>query len=102
MIKIIAYILNLFGVIVNPLGLIGLCGCMAMGDFHILPIAGGVAIVGLIFGTFAYRLDIPPRWHWAKSANEIFSFSVGAVLGYAWNFACFVGTYYLVELVIYW
>jgi hypothetical protein len=30
MIKIIAYILNLFGAIVNPLGLIGLCGCMAM------------------------------------------------------------------------
>lgn len=102
MILVLSYIINLLSAIVNPLGLIGLCGCMAMGDFHILPIAGGVAIVGLIFGAFAYRLDIPPRWYWAKSANEIFSFSVGAVLGYAWNFACWVGTIYLVNLVINW
>lgn len=100
MIKIIAYILNLFGVIVNPLGLIGLCGCMAMGDFHILPIAGGVAIVGLIFGTFAYRLDIPPRWFWSKSANSLFEFSVTAVLGYAWSFAAWAFAIYLVNVVI--
>lgn len=102
MILVLSYIINLLSAIVNPLGLIGLCGCVAMGDFHILSIAGGVAIVGLIFGIFAYRLDIPPRWRWAKSANALFSFSVGAVLGYAWNFACWVGTIYLVNLVINW
>lgn len=102
MIVILAYIVNLLAAITNPLGLIGLVGCVAMGDFHILPIAGMAAAVGLVFGIVAYRRDIPPRWYWAKSANDIFAFSVGAVLGYAWNFACFVGTYYLVELVIYW
>jgi hypothetical protein len=99
-IVILAYILNLFAPIVNPLGVIALCGCFAYGDLSVLPIAGVMAILGLVFGILAHRNDIPPRWFWSKSRNEIFSFSVSAVLGYAWNFAAWPLTIYLVQCIL--
>ena len=100
MIIVLSFLINLFAPIVNTLGAIGLCGCVAYGDFHILGIGGALAIVGIIFGIIAYRNDIPPRWFWSKSKNEIFSFSVSAVLGYAWSFAAWAFTIYLVNVVI--
>ena len=100
MIIILSFLINLFAPIVNPLGAIGLCGCIAYGDFHILGIGGAWAIVGIIFGIIAYHNDIPPRWFWSKSKNEIFSFSVSAVLGYAWSFAAWVFAIYMIGLVI--
>lgn len=100
MITIIAYIINLLAPIVNILGAIGLCGCVVYEDLHIIAIAGVLAIIGLIFGILAYRMDIPPRWFWSKSKNELFSFSVTAVLGYAWSFAMWPCAVYLIIVLI--
>lgn len=88
MIVVIAYIINFFAPIILLPGIIGLLACTAVNqDFHILLYAGVLWVVGLIFGIFAYRNDVPPRWSWSKSTNELFDFAVTTVLGYAWNFA---------------
>ena len=100
MILVIAYIINLFAPIVNVVGLLGLCGCIVYDDVYVLAIAGGLFVVGIIFGIAAYRLDIPPRWFWSKSRNDLFKFSVTAVLGYAWSFAMWSMAIYFVELII--
>ncbi len=99
MILIISYIINLLAPIINTLGLIGLCGCVAEGDFYILIITAVLFVIGLLFGIFAFRMDIPPRWFWSKSRNELFSFSITAVLGYAWNFAMWVTAIYLIIII---
>lgn len=100
MLVVLAYIINLLAPIVNTMGLIGLCGCIIYEELYILVIAGALAVVGLIFGIFAHRNDIPPRWSWSKSRNELFRFSVTAVLGYAMSFAMWPCAIYLVNLVI--
>lgn len=100
MIVVIAYIINLFAPIVNILGMIGLCGCLVYESYSTLIIAGVMAIIGLIFGIVAYRNDIPPRWFWSKSKNDLFSFSVVAVLGYAWSFASWVLAIYLINEIV--
>lgn len=96
MLIVLSYILNFFAPIVNTLGILGLCGCVVYDDSHILIISGVLAVVGFIFGIFAYPLGIPPRWFWSHSANAIFEFSVTAVLGYAWNFAMWPCAIYLI------
>ena len=100
MIVVIAYIINLFAPIVNILGMVGLCGCLVYESYSTLIIAGIMAIVGFIFGIAAYRNDIPPRWFWSKSKNDLFSFSVTAVLGYAWSFASWVLAIYLINEIV--
>lgn len=100
MLLVLAFIINILAPIVNSLGILGLCGCIINGDVHILVIAAILAVIGLIFGIFAYHLDIPPRWFWSHSANEIFEFSVTAVLGYAWNFAMWACAIYLIQLIV--
>ena len=97
MIIVISYILNLLAPIVNTLGVFGFCLCFPYDDLYILWYCGVAAIVGFIFGIFAYKNGIPPRWFWSKSADEIFSFSVTAVLGYAVNFAMWPTAIYLVQ-----
>jgi len=100
MIVVIAYIINLFAPIVNILGMIGLCGCLVYESYSTLIIAGVMAIIGFIFGIVAYRNDIPPRWFWSKSKNDLFSFSVTAVLGYTWSFASWVLAIYLINEIV--
>lgn len=97
MIVIVTYIVNLIAPITNFLGALGVCLCFTNEDFHILIIAGVLAVIGLVFGIFAYKNDIPPRWFWAKSKNEIFSFSVSAVLGYAGIFAMLPCAIYMIQ-----
>ena len=100
MIIVLSFLINLFAPIVNTLGAIGLCGCIVYDDLHILAIGGALAAVGFVFGLLAYRNGIPPRWFWSKSADAIFSFSVTAVLGYAWSFAAWPFAIYLVSVVL--
>ena len=100
MITVLAYIINLLAPIVNMLGVLGLCGCIVYEEFRILIIAGTLAIIGLIFGIFAHKNDIAPRWFWSKSRNELFSFSVTAVLGYAGSFAMWPCAIYLIIVII--
>ncbi len=100
MIVVIAFIINLFAPIVNVVGALGLIGCIIYQDFHLLPAAVTFAIIGFMFGLFAHRNDMPPRWSWAKSKNELFRFSVVAVLGYAWNFAAWIFAIYLVRFIL--
>ena len=99
MIVVLAYIINLFAPIVNTVGLLGLIGCIVYEDLYMLGIAAPVAVAGLIFGIFAHRNDIPPRWFWSKSKNALFEFSVSAVLGYAWSFAAWPLAIYLVKVI---
>lgn len=99
MLLALCYIINLLAPIVNALGAIGLCACVVYEDYHILPIAGILAIIGFIFGIFAYGLSIPPRMFWSHSANAIFGFSVTAVLGYTWNFAMWPCAIYLITIL---
>lgn len=97
---VLSFIINLLARIVNPLGAIGICMCILEDDYHILVISGALAVVGFIYGIFAYRLGIPPRWFWSRSINEIFSFSVTAVLGYAGSFALWPPAVYFVQYMI--
>lgn len=100
MIVVIAYIINLCAPLVNACGLIGLCGIVAYQDWGVLSIAGVAAVIGFVFGIAAYKNDIPPRWFWAKSRNQIFEFSVAAVLGYAYSFAAWVGFIYFINCIV--
>jgi hypothetical protein len=99
-IVVLAFIINLFAPIVNTIGAFGLLGCIIYDDLHILALVSILAIVGLVFGIFAYRMDIPPRWFWAKSKNELFRFSVTAVLGYAWSFAMWPCAIYMIMVIV--
>ena len=88
---VLAYIINLLAPVVNFLGMLGLCACIIYEDLYILLFVGIMAVVGMVFGIFAHRLDIAPRWFWSKSRNELFRFSVTAVLGYAGSLAMWPG-----------
>lgn len=100
MLQVIAFIINLFAPVVQPLGALGVCGCVIYEDYQSLKLAGILAVAGLIFGILAYRLDIPPRWFWAKSSNEIFSFKIVTVLGYMWSFAAWPPAIYFVRSIL--
>ena len=100
MILVLSFILNLLAPIVNLLGILGLCGCIVYDEPQFLIISGALAVVGFIFGIFAYPLGIPPRWFWSHSANAIFEFAVTAVLGYAWNFAMWPCAIYMIMLLV--
>lgn len=63
------------------------CAWLMDDNMEVLIMTAVAAVVGLIFGIFAYRNDIPPRMFWAKSFNDIFRFSFTAILGYAFNIA---------------
>ncbi len=97
---VLAFIINLLAPVVNFLGMLGLCACVIYEDFYILGTVGIMAVVGLVFGIFAYRLDIPPRWTWSKSKNDLFRFSVTAVLGYVGNLAMWPCAIYLLKVVV--
>ena len=97
---VLLYILNLLAPIVNFLGLLGICGCVIYEDLSVLTISGIMAIVGFVLGLSAYKYDIAPRMFWAKSINQIFSFSVTAVLGYAWNVAMWPCAIYMVSVLV--
>lgn len=73
MLIVIAHIINLFAPIVNPIGLLGLIGCILYDNLQVFIYGAILAVIGLIFGMVAYRNDIPPRWFWSKSKT---SFSV--------------------------
>ena len=100
MLVVLAYLINLFAPILNIIGTLGLCFCVVNDAFHVLAIAGVMAVVGFVFGIFAYRLDVPPRWFWSKSKNELFEFSIMAILGYALNFAMWPCAVYLIKYVL--
>ena len=100
MILVIAFIVNLLAPIVNIMGLFGLWGCVEYEDLSIIGIAAALFILGLIFGIAAHRLDIPSRWFWSKSKNELFKFSITATLGYAWNFAMWPCAIYIIKVII--
>lgn len=101
MVQIIAFILNLFAPIVNTLGAIGLCACIVYSEVYPLVLYScSLAILGIVFGLYAYRLDIPPRWTWAKSRNELFKYSITSVLGYALNFAMWPSAIYCIQIFI--
>lgn len=97
---VLVFIINLLAPVVNILGLIGLCACVVYEDLYILVFAGIMALVGLVFGIFAHRMDIAPRWFWSKSRNELFRFSVMAVLGYVGNLAMWPCAIYLLKVVV--
>ena len=96
---VLAFIINLLAPVVNFLGMLGLCACIIYEDLYILLFVGIMAVVGMVFGIFAHRLDIAPRWFWSKSRNELFRFSVTAVLGYAGSLAMWPGAIYLIKVL---
>lgn len=120
---VISYILNKLSPIVNPLGVLGLllsilvcadcgrftvegdyeaiCSCSVQGfhmELYLVTII--LAVVGLIYGIFAYKNDVPPRWTWSKSRNALFEFSIAAVLGYMVNFAMWPPCVFIVKYFI--
>lgn len=100
MIVVISFIINLFAPIVNPLGLLGLLYAFTQGNVEVWISAAILAVVGLVYGIIAYRNDVPPRWAWSKSVNQLFSFAVTAVLGYAVNFAMWPCAIYFVKAIL--
>ena len=96
---VLAYIINLLAPVVNFLGMLGLCACVIYEELPVLLFSGIMAVVGLVFGIFAYKQDIPPRWFWSKSKNDLFRFSVTAVLGYAGSLAMWPGAIYLIKVL---
>ena len=99
--KVICWILNKLAPIINLLGIFGFIQAVLNDDWVELFIAIPFAVVGLLFGIKAYRLGIPPRWFWSKSANDIFDYTVTAVLGYTFMFAAMPLGWYLVANFIY-
>lgn len=97
---VLAYIINLLAPVVNILGLLGLCACVVYEDLYVLVLAAIMAVVGVVFGIFAHKNDIAPRWTWSKSKNDLFRFSVMAVLGYAGSLAMWPGAIYMIKTVI--
>ncbi|MBQ1939327.1 MAG: hypothetical protein II362_03825 [Alistipes sp.] len=100
MIVVISFILNLLAPIVNTVGLFGLIMAFLNDDYDVMLIGGGLAVVGFIFGIFAYGNAIPPRWFWSRSTDALFSFAVTTVLGYAWIFAAWPFAIYMVQDII--
>lgn len=100
MIVVLAFLINLLAPILNTLGLLGVCGMGAYGDWGWLGICGIMFIVGCIFGGTAISYDIPSRWFWSKSANEIFNFKVFGVLGYGWSFAMWPAAVYFIKCFV--
>lgn len=97
---VLAYIINFLAPLVNFVGLLGLFACIIYEELSVLLFAGVMAVVGLVFGIFAYKLDIPPRWSWSKSKNDLFRFSVTAVLGYAGSLAMWPCAIYMVKVLV--
>ena len=97
---VLAYIINLLAPVVNFLGMLGLCACIIYEELPVLLFSGIMAVVGLVCGIFAHRMDIEPRWFWSKSRNELFRFSVTAVLGYVGNLAMWPCAIYLLKVVV--
>jgi hypothetical protein len=100
MIVVIAFIINLFAPIVNIVGLLGLIGSIVYEDFNTLIVGAIAGLIGFVFGIMAYRNDIPPRWSWSKSKNQLFSFAVIAVLKYIWSFAAWPFAIYIVSVAV--
>lgn len=98
--KAICWILNKLAMPLNLLGLLGFCAAIINGDYFVLFLAILFAVLGLWFGVKAYRLGIPPRWLWAKSVNDIFDYSVTAVLGYMLVLTDIPLAYYLIANVM--
>ncbi|MBQ5890942.1 MAG: hypothetical protein IIW76_00045 [Bacteroidales bacterium] len=96
---VISFILNLASKIVTPIGLIAFFFMIAEGDFEILITMGILGVVGIVYGIIAFRYDIPPRMFWTDSANEIFSYSVGTVIGYGLMFALWVPFIMVFEMI---
>ena len=94
--KVICWILNKLAPIINLLGIFGFIQAVLNDDWDELFIAIPFAVIGLLFGIKAYRLGIPPRWFWSKSANDIFDYTVTAVLGYMFVFAAMPLAGYLI------
>lgn len=120
---VISYILNKLSPIVNCLGVMGLflsilvcsdcgrftvegdykeiCSCAVQGIHIGLYVTVVIcAVVGLIYGIFAYKNDVPPRWFWSKSRNSMFEFSVTAVFGYMVNIAMYPPCVYFIIYMI--
>lgn len=93
--SVICYLINLLAPITNMLGLFGCLLACSRGEWGVLYIAIPFAVAGLIFGIFAYSRDIPPRMFWTESVNEIFSFTVTTVIGYALTFAAYPLAWYI-------
>ena len=100
MIVVIAFIVNLLAPIVNTMGVIGLCGMGAYGDWGELIWCGVFFVIGLFFGIWATMNDVPARWFWSRSVNELFNFFVFSVLGYAWSFAMWPAAIYLIRCLV--
>ena len=127
---VIIYIIRLLAPIVNTLGIIGLLTYgMYVCDYMIyfedpstyitenpttkvigtigyangmtfLYLSIGIFVIGIIFGVFAYKNDIPIRWFWAKSKNRLFSFSITTIIGYGLCFAAYPYAFFLVHYII--
>ena len=62
MIVVITYILNLLSPVVNFLGFMGVgCAWLMDDNMEVFIMTAVAAVIGLIFGIFAYKNDIPPR-----------------------------------------
>ncbi|MBR5859787.1 MAG: hypothetical protein IKY71_00385 [Bacteroidaceae bacterium] len=97
--QVLLFLINLFAPAVNFLGVLGLCGCIVYDDVYVLVLAGIMAVAGLVLGIFAVKYDVPPRWFWSKSANQLFEFSVTTVLGYAGSLAMWPCAIYMVKVL---
>ena len=97
---VICWILNKLAPIINLLGVLGFVQAILNDEWGRLLVAVSFAVVGLLFGIRAYRLGIPPRWFWSKSANFIFDYTVMAVAGYTFMFAAMPLGWYFVNTII--
>ena len=100
MLQVLAFLINLFAPIVQPLGVLGVSGCVFSQDYPSLPPAGPLPVGGLLFGFPAPLSGLPPVGFWAKSRNEIFRYRIFTVLGYMWSLAAWPPAIYFVRLIL--
>ena len=89
-VQIISKILNLVSPIVNIIGTIAFVFMLANGVLEILCPMGVLAIIGIVYGTLAFKSEIRPRMFWFDKVNRIYSTPFTIILSYGIIFALWI------------
>lgn len=129
MLIVTSYIIRLFAPLVNTLGVIGFfayliyaldsylysedplthvssCPVEILGTigyangwmFFVVSII--IFILGIWYGIKVYKNDIPVRWLWSKSKNNLFDFSLTTIAGYGFCFAAYPYALFLIHFMV--
>lgn len=121
MLVIVSYIIRSLAPVINPMGVFGFflyityafdsslyseqlldtLGKISYVDGWLLFVVSTfVFVIGIIFGLKSYKNDIPLRWSWSKSKNELFGFSISTILGYGLYFVAYPYAFLFIHFIV--